>query len=133
MRIHPVLLTLIALQAILPVSSALAIDSIEPQRAGPSTPPPRTSVDIEPQSLSMPPLYVQSLAATCANCHGTEGRAVNGAAVPGLAGRSADELVAQMKAFRSGERKATIMHQIAKGFSETQTQLLADYFAAQKR
>jgi cytochrome c553 len=25
------------------------------------------------------------------------------------------------------------MHQIAKGFSESQTQLLAEYFAAQKR
>ena len=133
MRIHPVLLTLIALQAILPVSSALAIDSIEPQRADTPAPPVRAGVDIEPQSRQNPPLYVQSLAATCANCHGTEGRALNGAAVPGLAGRSADELVAQMKAFRSGERKATIMHQIAKGFSETQTQLLADYFAAQKR
>nr|NDG07139.1 cytochrome C [Oxalobacteraceae bacterium] len=39
----------------------------------------------------------------------------------------------QMKAFRTGERKATIMHQIAKGFSEAQTQQLAEYFAAQKR
>ena len=28
----------------------------------------------------------RNLAATCANCHGTEGRAVEGAAVPGLAG-----------------------------------------------
>jgi cytochrome c553 len=37
-----------------------------------------------------------------------------------------------MKAFRQGERKATIMHQIAKGFSDSQTELLAQYFAAQK-
>jgi len=133
MRTIHMLLTLLALQTILLVLPALAIDSIEPQRAGSSPPPVRTGVDIEPQSLSMPPLYVQSLAATCANCHGTEGRALSGATVPGLAGRSAVELVAQMKAFRSGERKATIMHQIAKGFSDTQTQLLADYFAAQKR
>ncbi|MBU3708201.1 MAG: c-type cytochrome [Burkholderiaceae bacterium] len=88
---------------------------------------------MEPQSLPAQPLYVQSLAATCANCHGTDGHALNGASVPGLAGRSADELVAQMKAFRTGERKATIMHQIAKGFSEAQTQQLAEYFAAQKR
>ncbi len=78
-------------------------------------------------------LYTQSVAATCANCHGTEGRAQAGAAVPGLAGQSADYIVAQMNAFRSGERKATIMHQIAKGFSEEQTQQLATYFAGLKR
>jgi cytochrome c553 len=110
MRTYPILLTLVALQIATPISSAYAADDIEAKQ-----------------------LYVQSLAATCANCHGTEGHAISGATVPGLAGRSADELVAQMKAFRSGERKATIMHQIAKGFSEAQTQMLAEYFAEQKR
>ena len=78
-------------------------------------------------------LYTQSLAATCANCHGTEGRALPNATVPGLAGQSADFIVEQMKAFKSGERKATIMHQIAKGFSDEQTQQLADCFAGMKR
>ena len=77
-------------------------------------------------------LYTQSLAATCANCHGTEGHAVRDASVPGLAGLQADYIVEQMKAFRSGERKATIMHQIAKGFNDEQTRRLADYFASQK-
>lgn len=78
-------------------------------------------------------LYTQGLAATCANCHGTNGRVQKDASVPGLAGQSADYIVEQMKAFRSGERKATIMHQIAKGFTDEQTQLLANYFAGQKR
>ena len=78
-------------------------------------------------------LYTRSLAATCANCHGTDGRAMKDASVPGLAGQSADYIVEQMKAFRSGERKATIMHQIAKGFTDEQTQQLANYFAGQKR
>ncbi len=78
-------------------------------------------------------LYTQSLAATCANCHGTEGRAQANATVPGLTGQSADAIVEQMKAFRSGERNATIMHQIAKGFTDEQTRQLADYFAGQKR
>jgi sulfide dehydrogenase cytochrome subunit len=31
-------------------------------------------------------LYIKSLAATCANCHGTDGRAVNGSSVPTIAG-----------------------------------------------
>ena len=77
-------------------------------------------------------LYTQSLAATCANCHGTEGHAVKDAAVPGLAGLKADYIVEQMKAFKSGDRKATIMHQISKGFSDEQTRRLADYFASLK-
>jgi len=133
MRTCSILLALLTLQFTFSLSPALAIDSIEPQRAGSTTAVATAGVDIEPQSLSAQPLYVQSLAATCANCHGTDGHAINGATVLGLAGRSADQLVAQMKAFRSGERKATIMHQIAKGFSDAQTQQLAEYFAAQKR
>ena len=78
-------------------------------------------------------LYTRSLAATCASCHGTDGRALKDATVPGLAGQSADTIVEQMNAFRSGERKATIMHQIAKGFSDEQIRQLANYFAGQKR
>jgi len=76
-------------------------------------------------------LRVRSLAATCANCHGSEGRAVSGAAVPGLAGMPADYLAAQMQAFRSGTRPATVMHQIARGYSETQVAQLAAYFSKQ--
>ena len=128
MRIYPTLLALGLLQLSGLGAPALAIDSIEPLPRTATSPAKSGAADGTAQSL-----YVQSLAATCANCHGTNGHALNGATVPGLAGRSAEELIAQMKAFRSGERKATIMHQIAKGFSESQTQLLAEYFAAQKR
>ena len=78
-------------------------------------------------------LQVASLAATCANCHGTAGRAVDGASVPGLAGLPAPYLVEQMKAFRSGVRAATVMHQIAKGYNDAQVEQLAAYFAAQKK
>ncbi len=77
-------------------------------------------------------LYVRGLAATCANCHGTDGHAQKGASVPGLAGMKADVLVEQMQAFRNGTRPATIMHQIAKGYNDEQVRQLADYFARQK-
>jgi cytochrome c553 len=77
-------------------------------------------------------LYVRSLAATCANCHGTNGKAVEGAAVPGLAGMPQQYTIMQMQAFKSGARPATVMHQIAKGFNDAQIQQLAAYFAAQK-
>jgi cytochrome c553 len=78
-------------------------------------------------------LRLRSLAATCANCHGTNGRAIEGSAVPGLAGMPAGYFVEQMKAFQSGARQATVMHQLAKGFNEAQIQQLAGYFAAQPR
>jgi cytochrome subunit of sulfide dehydrogenase len=78
-------------------------------------------------------LYIRSLAATCANCHGTNGKAVDGSAVVGLAGMPADYTVAQMNAFKSGARTATIMHQISKGYSDAQIAQIAAYFAAQKK
>ena len=78
-------------------------------------------------------LQVRALAATCANCHGTEGRAVPQAEVPGLAGQPAAYLMAQMQAFQRGERPATVMHQIARGYSAAQVEALAEYFAALPR
>ena len=78
-------------------------------------------------------LYVKSLAATCANCHGTDGKAVNGSSVPTLAGMPRDYIVAQLKAFKDGSRPATIMHQLSKGYSEAQIEQIASYFAAQKK
>ncbi len=78
-------------------------------------------------------LRVSALAATCANCHGTQGRAISGSAVPGLAGMPAAYMVEQMKAFKSGARPATVMHQLAKGFSDAQIEQMAAYFAAQPR
>lgn len=78
-------------------------------------------------------LRQRALAATCANCHGTLGRAVDGAAVPGLAGMPAPYMVEQMKAFKAGTRPATVMHQLSKGFSDAQIESVAVYFAAQKK
>jgi cytochrome c553 len=72
----------------------------------------------------------RSLAATCANCHGTNGNA-RGDMKP-LAGVSSDKLLAQLADFRSGNQPATIMHQIVKGYTEDQLKLIAAYFAAQK-
>ena len=74
----------------------------------------------------------RNLAAGCAICHGTEGRAVTRDVTP-LAGLPKDYIAAQMQAFREGKRPATVMHQIAKGYSDEQVAQLAAYFAAQKR
>jgi cytochrome c553 len=78
-------------------------------------------------------LNTRALAATCANCHGTQGVAVPNANVPGLAGMPAGYLVEQLKSFKAGTRPATVMHQLAKGYSDAQIDAVAAYFAAQKK
>ena len=73
---------------------------------------------------------VRYLAANCANCHGTDGRAVS--AIPPLAGRDRAYLEETMKAYKTGARPATIMHQLAKGYTDEEIAILAEYFAKQK-
>ena len=78
-------------------------------------------------------LHVRSLAATCASCHGTNGRATEGSTVPSLAGTPRAQMITQMAAFKAGTRSATVMHQLSKGYTDAQIVQLADYFAAQQR
>ena len=75
-------------------------------------------------------LLARNLAATCANCHGTDGNA-RGDMKP-LAGVSAEKILAQIADYKSGAQPATIMHQISKGYTDEQLRLIAGYFAAQK-
>ena len=74
---------------------------------------------------------VRGMVATCANCHGTDGRSVG--AVPGLAGMDKAYLAQQMQDFKAGKRPATIMHQIAKGYTDEQIDQLAGYFSALRK
>jgi len=76
-------------------------------------------------------LRARSLAATCAQCHGTEGR-TQGEVLAGLAGRDRGQIASALRAFRDGKRPATVMTQLAKGFTEQQIDTLAAYFAAAK-
>ncbi len=78
-------------------------------------------------------LHNRALAATCASCHGTEGRTIDGSAIPSLVGMPKSYMIMQMKAFKDGSRPATVMHQISKGITDDQVERLAVYFAATKR
>lgn len=73
----------------------------------------------------------RALAATCATCHGTDGRSVGGVP-PSLAGQNRQILLQALKDFRDGKRPATIMHQQAKGYTDAQFELIAAYFSAIK-
>lgn len=81
----------------------------------------------EPSSLAL-----RAQAATCAACHGTDGRAVAGEPMVALAGLPKDAITGPLRAFRDGQRPATVMHQIAKGYTDLQIDQLAAYFAAQR-
>lgn len=74
----------------------------------------------------------RSWSASCASCHGTNGRSAGD--VPSLAGRSKSDLLAILKEFKEGKRKtATVMHQYATGYSDAQLERMADYFSQQPR
>lgn len=72
----------------------------------------------------------RNLAAACANCHGTNG--VSQPGMPALAGRERPELSRLLQEFKSGKRPATVMHQIAKGYSDEQIEAIAAYLSAQR-
>ncbi len=83
--------------------------------------------------LTAETLHTRATAAMCANCHGTEGRTIEGSSVPSLASMPKDYMVLQMKAFKEGTRPATVMHQLSKGLTDAQIQTIASYYAAIQR
>ena len=72
-------------------------------------------------------LQAASLAATCANCHGTNGVGVDGSAVTGLANLSVEYIKTNMIWFKTGQRPATVMHQLSKGYTDEQIDIIANY------
>jgi len=68
-------------------------------------------------------------ASSCSGCH-TARRADT--AVPPLFGRPAADIIAQMQAFKSAQKPATVMDRIAKGFTDAEIQDLANWYAQQK-
>lgn len=77
----------------------------------------------------VPPARAQApLAAEgCLGCHGPNGAGAG--AVPGIAGRDAAELRAQLAAFRANERPGTIMGRVARGYTEAELAAVAEHFA----
>ncbi len=85
-----------------------------------------------PQVFAQDAHQGRNLASTCANCHGTNGQA-RGDMKP-LAGLPEATIVALMAAYKAGTVPGTtIMHQIAKGYTDEQIKLVAAYMAAQPR
>ncbi len=67
--------------------------------------------------------------AVCAACHGGNGISPN-AIWPNLAGQKAEYLIAQLKAFKAGERKNAQMSAMVAGLSDDDIANLAAYYSA---
>ena len=78
------------------------------------------------QSNDATNLYYRGLAATCANCHGTDGKGVVDGGMPLINNLTSEQMLSQLKAFKSGAREGTIMPQLAKGYSDEQLQIIAN-------
>src|SRR5215472_14399760 len=69
-------------------------------------------------------------ASSCSGCHAAN--AGVDTAVPRLAGRKAADIVAQMQAFKNGQKQATVMDRIARGLTEAEVEAIAAWYAQQK-
>lgn len=74
--------------------------------------------------------HTRSIAATCFICHGPNGKST--AAIPGLAGLDEAYLVAAMKDFRDGKRESTVMKKYALGYTDSEYEEIAKFFAGIK-
>ena len=70
-------------------------------------------------------LYHRALAATCANCHGTDGKGIENAGMPLINQLTEKNMLTQLMTFKTGERTGTIMPQLMKGYTDEQLQLIA--------
>jgi len=70
------------------------------------------------------------LSASCEGCHGTNGRSPG--AIPAISGKTADYIRVTLENFRSGESQSTVMGRQAKGYTDEEIKLIAEYFANQK-
>jgi cytochrome c553 len=70
-------------------------------------------------------------AVACNACHGTDGRSEGG--MPAIAGYNAPDLHRILMEFREGKRPATVMQQLAKGYSSDELRRIAEYFSRQTR
>ncbi len=69
-------------------------------------------------------------AASCSGCHASGAKVDT--PVPRLAGRNAADVVAQMQAFKTGQKQSTVMDRIAKGFTDAEVEAIAAWYAQQK-
>lgn len=76
---------------------------------------------------AVPDARLRQMAANCSYCHGSDGHSRGN--IPAINNLPRDYFVDQMKAFKSGARPATVMHQHAAGYTDSEYEAFARYFA----
>ncbi len=71
----------------------------------------------------------RSLAANCTGCHGPGGN--SSGTIPTIAALDRAYIVTALQEFKAGTRQATVMHQHAKGYTDQEIEILAEYFSKQ--
>jgi len=77
-------------------------------------------------SLDAQTIYRLSLAATCANCHGTNGVSVAGDSIPAINGLTTAQIQEKLLGYKEGDLPGTIMPQLAKGYTTEQIKIVAE-------
>ncbi len=70
----------------------------------------------------------QLLTLSCSGCHGPGGHSPG--AIPSIYGRTAASLAETLRGFRDGNRPATVMGRISKGYSDAEIDAVAREIAA---
>jgi len=68
------------------------------------------------------------LSITCNGCHGPDGKSTG--AIPSIGGKSAEYIEKALLDFRDDKRPSTVMKRHAKGYSDAEIKLIAEYFAS---
>lgn len=70
----------------------------------------------------------RNIAAVCANCHSIHD--AQPGAIPPITMNDRVSLVQRLKDYKSGARPATVMHQLARGFTDAQLEEIAAFLSA---
>lgn len=79
-------------------------------------------------STPAPAADPQLLASSCSSCHTNSATLTT--AIPRIRGLPEAVILDAMRAFQTGQRPATVMDRIARGFTEDEIKQLATYFGA---
>ncbi|NTV02527.1 MAG: c-type cytochrome [Chlorobiaceae bacterium] len=78
----------------------------------------RQNADVDPRG--------QVLSLSCAGCHGTDGKSAG--IIPSFYGKSPEYIESALRDFKAGERASTVMMRHAKGYTDDEIHLIAQYF-----
>lgn len=81
---------------------------------------------VAPQSFAAGVTRSAMLANSCAGCHGTDGKSPG--SIPSLTGKTPQFIEDALKGFRDGSRPSTVMGRHAKGYTDEEIKLIAEFF-----